>query len=115
MCIPFDPVFSRFIIFSDLHKGGANSADDFMLSEPNYLEALTYYRVNGFYFISLGDAEELWESNLTKIKKFHPKSFEKEKQFISANAFIKIFGNHDLYWGNDPFAGLELKKFTNRI
>lgn len=108
--ISFDLYSGRFIIFSDQHKGGANSADDFMLCEANYLAALDYYHVNGFHFISLGDSEELWESNLTKIKKYHPKSFEKEKQFISGNAFVKIFGNHDLYWGNDPFAGIELKK-----
>jgi predicted phosphodiesterase len=105
--IPFDKE-SKFIIFSDQHKGKRNGADDFMLCEPNYLAALDYYHQNGFYFISLGDSEELWETTLTSIKREHLPSFEKEKVFIPANAFIKIFGNHDLYWQNDPFAQLQL-------
>jgi hypothetical protein len=108
--IPFECSSGRFIIFSDMHKGGRNNADDFMKCEDNYLKALDYYHTMGFKLIALGDSEELWESTLSRVKKVHPKTFEKEKQFISGNAFIKIFGNHDLYWGNDPFAGLELKK-----
>src|SRR5207245_11764173 len=92
------------------HKVCVYDAYDFMSCEPNYLSALDYYHTNGFHFISLGDNEELWKSNLINVKKYHPKTFEKEKPFISSNAFAKIFGNHDLYWGNDPFARLELKK-----
>lgn len=112
--IPFDCYSGKFIIFSDMHKGGGNGADDFMLCEDNYLQALEYYHHSGFNFIALGDSEELWESNLARVKKMHPKTFEKEKKFIAGNAFIKIFGNHDLYWGNDPFAGIELKKIYDQ-
>lgn len=105
--IPFDKD-SKFIIFSDQHKGKRDGADDFTLCEPNYLAALEYYHQNGYYFISLGDSEELWETTITSIKREHEPSFQKEKLFISGNAFIKIFGNHDLYWQNDPFAPLQL-------
>jgi UDP-2,3-diacylglucosamine pyrophosphatase LpxH len=112
--IPFDLKDGSFIIFSDAHKGGGDNADDFMQCEDNYLGALQYYHHNGFHFISLGDSEELWETTLAPIKKVHPKSFESEKQFIPANAFTKIYGNHDLYWSNDPFAGIELKKIYGR-
>ena len=108
--IPFESEEGRFIIFSDTHKGGGDNADDFMQSEDNYLGALQYYHHKGFHFISLGDSEELWEASLGAVKKIHPKSFQLEKQFIPANAFTKIYGNHDLYWGNDPFAAMELKK-----
>ena len=108
--IPFECDEGRFIIFSDAHKGGGDKADDFMQSEDNYNGALQYYHHNGFHFISLGDSEELWESHLGAVKKIHPKSFQAEKQFIPANAFTKIYGNHDLYYGNDPFAPIELKK-----
>ncbi len=109
LIIPFEAATSKFIIFSDQHKGSGNGADDFILCELNYLAALDYYNQNGFYFISLGDSEELWESSLTAIRKKQQPSFEKEKKFIPRNAFIKIFGNHDLYWQNDPFAPLMLK------
>src|SRR5687768_1686722 len=107
--IPFDIATGKFIIFSDQHKGGGNGADDFMPCEKNYNAALDYYYQNGYHFISLGDSEELWENLLGAVKKAHPVSFEKEKQFIPKNAFIKIFGNHDLFWDNDPFAPLQVK------
>lgn len=109
LIIPFDITTGRFIIFSDQHKGNRNGADDFVSCEPNYLAALDYYHQNGFHFIALGDCEELWENTLLAVKKEQQPSFEKEKQFISGNSFIKIFGNHDLYWKNDPFAPLQLK------
>lgn len=107
--MPFDIATGKIIIFSDQHKGARNGADDFMLCEPNYLSALEYYHQNGFHYIALGDSEELWENMLTAVKKEQKPSFEKEKKFIPANAFIKIFGNHDLFWQNDPFAPLQLK------
>src|SRR5689334_13735963 len=45
----------RFIIFSDQHKGARDGADDFILSEPNYLAALDHYDKNNFYLVCLGD------------------------------------------------------------
>jgi predicted phosphodiesterase len=110
LIVPFDITTGKFIIFSDQHKGKRNGADDFAICEPDYLMALDYYHQNGFHFISLGDSEELWENTLSGIKKHHQPSFEKEKQFLSRNAFIKIFGNHDLHWANDPLAPLQLKE-----
>lgn len=108
--LPFDIHSSRFVIFSDQHRGAKDGADDFAKAEPNYLAALDYYYQNGFHFISLGDSEELWENSLSKVKKHNTISFEKEKLFIRQNRFIKIFGNHDLYWDNDPLAWWHIKK-----
>ena len=110
LVIPFDIATGKMIIFSDQHKGARTGADDFMICEPNYLEALEYYHQNGFHFVGLGDCEELWENTVMAVKKQQVPAFEKEKKFISGNAFIKIFGNHDLYWQNDPFASIMLKE-----
>jgi predicted phosphodiesterase len=110
LVIPFDWHTGKFIIFSDQHKGRRNGADDFMLCEPNYLAALDYYYQNGFHLVGLGDCEELWENSLSSVRREQKASFEKEKQFVPKNAFIKIFGNHDLYWDNDPLAPFQLKE-----
>ncbi len=110
LVIPFEQHAGKFIIFSDQHKGARNGADDFILAEPNYLAALDYYSANDFVFINMGDSEELWENTLTKVKKFNGKTFEAEKKFVRNGTFIKIIGNHDLYWGNDPFAWWQLRK-----
>jgi predicted phosphodiesterase len=57
----------------------------------------------------MGDCEELWENTLLAVKKHQKESFEKEKQFFRQNRGVKIFGNHDLMWQNDPLAPLYLK------
>ncbi|MGV3657911.1 MAG: metallophosphoesterase [Chitinophagaceae bacterium] len=110
LVVPFDISTGKFIIFSDQHKGRRNGADDFAICEPTYLDALEYYYQQGYHFISLGDSEELWENTTHAVLKHQKPSFEKERKFIPTNAFIKIFGNHDLLWANDPFAPLMLKE-----
>ena len=99
----------KFIVLSDMHKGAKNGADDFMVCENSYLTALDYYYNNNFHYICLGDCEELWENNLFAVRKNNAASIEKEKQFIQRDALTKVFGNHDLFWDQDPFAPLQLK------
>lgn len=70
---------------------------------------MEYYNQNNYTYIQLGDAEELWENTLIAVKKANIASFEKEKLFLQRNAFIKVFGNHDLLWDNSPFSSLELQ------
>lgn len=107
--ITMGPNRQRFVILSDQHKGARNDADDFAIAEKNYLAALDYYYANSFYYINLGDSEELWENNIFAVKKHNKETFEKEKLFLQQKRFTKIFGNHDLYWDNDPLASLELQ------
>ncbi len=107
--IPADFTKDKFILFSDQHKGAKNGSDDFAHAEPNYLAALEYYYNNHFHFISLGDSEELWENLVWPVMSKNKTSSEAEKKFVAANRFTKVFGNHDLFWNNDPFAAIHLK------
>lgn len=109
LVLPVDKQSGRFIVFSDQHKGRRNGADDFMQAEPNYLAALNYYHNEEFTFINLGDSEELWENNLWQVKKKNKETFEAERKFLEKEKYIKVFGNHDLFWDNDPFAGWQLR------
>jgi predicted phosphodiesterase len=101
---------SKVIILSDQHKGIRNYRDDFALSEKNYLAALDYYNKEEYLYCNLGDSEELWKNKLEDVLKYNKASFEAEKLFLQRNAFIKLFGNHDLYWDNAPLAGITLEK-----
>lgn len=107
--IPLNTATKKFIIFSDQHKGAKNKADDFAICEKNYVAALDHYFNSGFFFINLGDGEELWENTILSVKKHNHASFKKEKLFVQQKRFIKIFGNHDLYWANDPLAWVQLQ------
>jgi len=109
LIIPLHTATKKIIVFSDQHKGAKNKADDFAICEKNYVAALDYYFNAGFFFINLGDGEELWENTIFAVKKNNKPSFEKEKLFQQQKRFIKIFGNHDLYWANDPLAWTQLE------
>jgi len=80
-----------------------------MQGESNYLRALQYYNENDFCFINLGDSEELWENSIWQVKKKNKENFEAEKKFVAKGKYIKVFGNHDLFWDNDPLAWWHLK------
>lgn len=99
--VSFDVQQDRFIIFSDQHKGAKNTADDFWVAEKNYLAALDFYCRHDYFLINLGDCEELWKNTIDTVRKNNTASFDKEKMFLQKQKFLKIFGNHDLYWGND--------------
>lgn len=106
--IDVDFTADKIIIFSDQHKGAKNGSDDFMVAEPNYLAALDYYNQQNFHLISLGDNEELWENTIWPVLAKNKATIEAERKFVEANRFTKVFGNHDLFWNNDPFAKLHL-------
>jgi len=106
--IKFDPQKDKFIILSDQHKGARDGMDIFAKAAKNYLAALDHYHKNEFFYINLGDSEELWENLFITVKRHNKATFEKEKLFLHRKAFIKIFGNHDLYWANDPLAPVGL-------
>lgn len=108
LLMPFDESH-RFIILSDQHKGARDDSDDFEIAEGNYLAALAYYYQQGYFYINLGDSEELWENSIQQVKEHNTATFAKEALFLQANRFVKIFGNHDLYWDNDPLASVQLK------
>ncbi|ASU32361.1 metallophosphoesterase [Mucilaginibacter xinganensis] len=114
LTIPFDAATDKFVIFSDQHKGARDGADIFKKAEPNYLAALEYYNSNLFFYISLGDSEELWENLIVTVKRHNKATFGAEKLFINRQAFIKIYGNHDLYWDNDPLASVNLQSIYGR-
>jgi len=114
LVVNFNPSEDKFIIFSDQHKGARDGADVFTNCAKNYVVALDYYNQNNFFYINLGDSEELWENLFVTVKRHNKLTFEAEKKFLGRKAFIKIFGNHDLYWDNDPLAQVSLTSIYDK-
>ncbi|WP_214073485.1 metallophosphoesterase [Mucilaginibacter sp. dw_454] len=112
--VEFDAAKDKFIILSDQHKGARDGSDIFAKAANNYLAALNYYNKEKFFYINLGDSEELWENIFFTVKKHNKKTFEAEQRFLDRDAFIKIFGNHDLYWDNDPLAMVSLAQIYDQ-
>jgi predicted phosphodiesterase len=71
-----------------------------------YKFALDYYLREGFTYIELGDAEELWENSAFEtIYITHTSVYELLRKFHdpcpARTRYIKIWGNHDLDWKED--------------
>lgn len=107
--IPFDMNTGKFIVLSDQHKGGKDLADDFRLTEKNYMCALQHYYDNGFAFINLGDCEELWESTPGTVIEKNRLTLLEEAQFLASGRYHRIYGNHDLEWNYPIQQSLYLK------
>lgn len=106
---------ARVVIMSDIHKGAADEADDFLPARNNYFEAACYYNDNQFTYVALGDVEELWENDIATVYKHNRESFLVESEFIAGNRYIKVFGNHDVYWNSSLFPNKQwLKKMYGK-
>ena len=90
----------RVIVFSDLHRGQGDHADDFRVCAENYRRAIGFYLDAGFHLVTLGDAEELWEGWPGKVVPHYRELLEFENRFQGADGggFTKVWGNHDDLW-----------------
>lgn len=80
---------SKYVIFSDCHRGTGRANDNFLHNEFLYLAALRHYYQKGFTYIELGDADELWENrSMQSIKENHMQSFEMLSLFYMQNRFF---------------------------
>ncbi len=92
---------SKYIIFSDLHRGNGSHFDEFSKNQNVFRYALEYYFENGYTYIEAGDGDELWENpRVQDIKNAHFYIFETIKKFNDENRLIMIYGNHNIYMKN---------------
>ncbi len=88
---------SRYVIYGDCHRGTGTQGDNFLRNQHLYSASLEYYFSRYFYYLELGDGEELWENHsLDLIKECHSNVYEKFDCFREQNRFCKIYGNHDM-------------------
>jgi UDP-2,3-diacylglucosamine pyrophosphatase LpxH len=88
----------RYAVFSDHHKGARTRADDFLVCESTYLQALEYYFDRDYSVIVLGDVEELWEEDPAPVLEAYQAVFAKEAEFFRDGRYLRIYGNHDNFW-----------------
>lgn len=96
-----DAADMKWIIFSDLHRGQGDGADDFLSCKAAYHAALGYYLDAGYELILLGDVEDLWECYPSRINRVYRDTLELEKQFADRGRYMRFIGNHDDLW-EDP-------------
>ncbi len=95
---------SKFILFSDCHRGDNSFADDFANNRNIYFHALKHYYAEGFNYCELGDGDELWENlSFESILNAHKNVYELMRLFFNQGRLHMIWGNHDMVYRNDSY------------
>lgn len=103
---------SKFVLFSDCHRGDNSFADDFANNRNIYFHALKHYYAEGFSYCELGDGDELWE-NLTfkSIFNTHKNVYMLMKLFHEQNRLHMIWGNHDMVYRDATYVKEQLSTY----
>ncbi|WP_036156955.1 metallophosphoesterase [Maribacter forsetii] len=113
--IPFDDA-SKFILFSDCHRGDNSFADDFANNRNIYYHALQFYHSQGFDYCELGDGDELWENiHFESIFEAHKNVFKLLKQFHLEQRLHMIWGNHDMVYKDEAYVKKHLSSYFEPI
>ena len=95
---------SKYVLFSDCHRGAGTSNDNFLKNQTLYTAALKHYLDAGFTYIELGDGDELWENrDLKTIIDTHSEVFQLLSRFYAQNRLYLLFGNHDILKKNNSY------------
>ncbi|TRZ41194.1 metallophosphoesterase [Robertkochia solimangrovi] len=88
---------SKFVFFSDCHRGDNSFADEFANNRNIYFHALKYYFQENFTYIELGDGDELWENHrFHTILEAHKNVYALLKDFHDNKRLYMLYGNHDM-------------------
>lgn len=94
--IPFNKE-SKFVLFSDCHRGVNDWADDFAHNQSIFFYALQWYNQREYTYIEVGDGDEMWENrDFNDIRQAHSHVFWEMAKFHQAGRFLMIYGNHDM-------------------
>lgn len=92
---------SKYVIFSDIHRGDDSVSDEFARNQAIFLHVLNYYYKNGYIYVEAGDGDELWEhKNFKHIRLAHKDVFIAMKKFFDSGRLRLIYGNHNIFLKN---------------
>lgn len=95
---------SRYIFFSDSHRGDDSASDEFARNQNIFLHALDYYFNNGYVYVEAGDGDELWEyAKFKHIRLAHSDIFKILTKLYYDKRLILLYGNHNIYLKNKAY------------
>ncbi len=107
---------SKFILFSDCHRGDNSFADDFANNRNIYFHALTQYFKEGYSYIELGDGDELWENvHFEPIFEAHKNVYKLLREFHLQGRLHMIWGNHDMVYKDPDYVDNHLSSYFEPI
>lgn len=95
---------SKYVFFSDTHRGDDSISDQFARNQALVVSALRYYYAKGYTYVEVGDGDELWEHKSFKhIRTAHIDVFTVLKKFFQQDRMIMIYGNHNICMKNPGY------------
>lgn len=89
---------SKYVFFSDCHRGDDSVSDEFARNQAIVLSALRYYYNKDFTYVETGDGDDLWQfENFKYIRSAHMDVFTILKEFYKNKRFYMLYGNHNIY------------------
>lgn len=103
---------SRYVFFSDCHRGDDSVSDEFIRNQSIFLHALDYYYNHNYTYVEAGDGDELWEyANFRNIRLAHSDVFKVIRKFHRKERLIFIYGNHNIYLKSKNYVRLNYHQF----
>lgn len=103
---------SKFILFSDCHRGDNSFADEFANNRNIYFHALRHYYNHDFHYCELGDGDELWEHrSFEPLFEAHKNVYMLMKKYHEEGRLHLIYGNHDMVYKNPAYVRKHLKTY----
>ncbi|WP_052462518.1 metallophosphoesterase [Nigerium massiliense] len=87
---------SKFVFFSDTHRGDGSKSDEFARNKNLFNAALAHYDAEGFALVEAGDNDDLWEFKYRHILRANPQTFEQLRRLFLQGRYYRLYGNHDL-------------------
>tara|TARA_R110002167_G_scaffold233264_3_gene438504 strand:+ start:6232 stop:7134 length:903 start_codon:yes stop_codon:yes gene_type:complete len=107
---------SKFILFSDCHRGDNSFADDFANNRNIYFHALRHYFKKGFQYCELGDGDELWENiSFKPIFEAHKNVYKLLRDFHLEARLHLIWGNHDMAYKDPEYVEKNLGSYFDPV
>jgi predicted phosphodiesterase len=107
---------SKFIFFSDCHRGNNSFADDFANNRNVYFHAIRHYYKEGFQYCELGDGDELWENiHFKDIFEAHKNVYQQLREYHLKNRLHMIWGNHDMVYKDPEYVKKHLGSYFEPI
>ncbi|MGB5376481.1 metallophosphoesterase family protein [Muriicola sp.] len=107
---------SKFIFFSDCHRGDNSFADDFANNRNIYFHAIRHYYKEGFHYCELGDGDELWENiHFEDIFEAHKNVYQQLREYHLNDRLHMIWGNHDMVYKDPDYVKKHLGSYFEPI
>jgi len=107
---------SKFILFSDCHRGDNSFADDFANNRNIYFHALSHYYKEEFQYCELGDGDELWENiHFEDIFDAHKNIYQLLREYHLKDRLHMLWGNHDMVYKDPDYVKKHLSSYFEPI